>query len=363
MTTDTGLIQAAEKIRPLVAEHAAQADRERQLAPEVVAALKEAGFARHFVPSRWGGAEASFGEVTQAIASIGEECANAAWFASLSAYAGRFGAFLPEQGQAEIWGGGPDSVIVAALVPAGAAEEVQGGFHVKGRWGYCSGIDFADWALICGPAGDRAQAKFFAVPRKACTILPTWDSVGLRATTSHTIEVDTFVPSHMVFAFGQMASGRNPYSQAGCHTAPIRAVGNLAFIPPALGAGTGALNAAVAALRAKPHHSDVDTLLVRASAQIDAARLLVERNAVVADAGVFSDELLARSERDAALAGELLNEAVGALIRACGTTGFSESQSLQRFWRDTTCATSHVALRFETAAVKFYSAFLLGDGR
>ncbi len=363
MTTDTGLIQAAEKLRPLVADHAAAADHDRQLSPEVVAALREAGFARHFVPARWGGAEASFAEATQAIAAIGEECGNAAWFASLSAYAGRFGAFLPEQGQAQIWGGGPDPIIVAALVPSGTAEEAPGGFRVRGRWAYCSGIDFADWALICGPVGDRAQAKFFAVPRDECTILPTWDSIGLRATTSHTIEVDTFVPSHLIFPFGLLASGRNPHSRAVCHTAPIRAVGNLAFIPPALGVATGAFRTATETLKAKKHHPDLDLLLVRASAQIDAARLLVERNAQVADAAGFTDELLARNERDAAMAGELLGDAVNALVRACGTSGFSEAQPLQRFWRDTMCATSHVALRFETAAVKFYSAFLLGDGQ
>lgn len=359
--SDTGLAQAAEKVRPILAEHATRVDSERVLPKEVVAALTEAGFARHFVPSRWGGSEATFAEVTQAVAAIGEECANAAWCASLSAYAGRFASFLPEQGQAKIWGGGPDAFIVAALVPSGTVEEIQGGWRVKGRWFYCSGIDFADWALICGPAGDRATAKFFAVPREECKVIPTWDSIGLRATTSHTIEVDTTVPAHLVFPFGLLASGRNPNSDAVCHNAPIRAVGNLAFIPPALGSATAALNAAVAMLKGKRHHPDLDLLLVRASAQIDAARLLIERNAEVSDAGVFTPELLARNERDAALGAELLTSAVDALMRACGTSGLSESNSLQRNWRDAAAATSHVALRFETAAVKFYAEHLLGS--
>lgn len=359
--SDTGLTKAAEKVRPILAEHAARVDAERSLPKEVIAALTEAGFARHFVPDRWGGNEASFAEVTRAVAAIGEECPNAAWCASLSAYAGRFAAFLPEQGQQQIWGSGPDVFIVAALVPSGTAEQVQGGWHVSGRWFYCSGIDFADWALICGPAGDRSQAKFFAVPRDACKIIPTWDSIGLRATTSHTIEVDTTVPNHLVFPFGQLASGQNPNSEANCHNVPIRAVGNLAFIPPALGAATGAFNAAVSVLKGKRHHSDLDLLLVRASAQIDAARLLVERNAEVSDSGALSPYLLARNERDAALGAELLTSAVDALVRACGTSGLSESHPLQRYWRDTVAACSHVALRFETAAVKFYSEHLLGS--
>jgi alkylation response protein AidB-like acyl-CoA dehydrogenase len=174
--------------------------------------------------------------------------------------------------------------------------------------------------------------------------------------------VDTVVSRQLMFPFGQLASGQNPHSTAACHTVPIRAVGNLSFIAPALGAGTGALNAAVAILKNKPHHSDLDTLLVRASAQIDAARLLAERNAAVCDAGLFPDNLLARNERDAALAAELLSSATAELVRACGTSGFTESGGLQRFWRDTVCAASHVTLRFEASAVRSYSAFLLGTG-
>lgn len=362
LLSDTGLVQAAEKLRPLIAGHAAKVDAERSIPAEVIMALTEAGFSRHFVPTRWGGQEGTFTEVTQAVALIGEECGNAAWCASLCAYAGRIAAYLPEQGQASVWGNGPDTFIVAALVPSGTAEEVQGGWRVQGRWHYCSGIDFADWVLICGPAGDRAQAKFFAVPRQECTIIPTWDSIGLRATTSHTIEVDTFVPQHLIFPFGQMAAGKSATSTATCHNVPIRSIGNLAFIPPALGAASGVLNATVATLKAKPHHSDLDLLLVRASAQIDAARLLIERNALTADTAPPTPELMARNERDAALGAELLNDAVAGLVRACGTGGLSESQPLQRFWRDTVAATSHVALRFETAAVKFYSAHLLGTG-
>ncbi|MFD0513436.1 hypothetical protein ACFQ0Q_30105 [Streptomyces aureus] len=48
------------------------------------------------------------------------------------------------------------------------------------------------------------------------------------------------------------------------------------------------------------------------------------------------------------------------LVGAAGTGGLGEGHALQRFWRDITSATSHVALQYDTAARKNYSAVLLG---
>src|SRR3954447_19495992 len=88
---------------------AAAADRDRRLAPAVVTALKEAGFARHFVPRRWGGREGAFADLITATARIAEQCPSAAWCGMLWAAHGRFAARLPEQGQRELWGSGPNT--------------------------------------------------------------------------------------------------------------------------------------------------------------------------------------------------------------------------------------------------------------
>lgn len=366
MKLDTGLLPAAEKVRILAAEHAAEADRKRTLAREVVDAMCEAGFARHFVAGRWGGHEGSFGELTRAVMAVGEGCAATAWCASLSAYSARFAAHLPAEGHRAVWGESPDVVVATGLIPSGRAVRADGGWQLGGRWNYVSGIDFAHWALLCAavaaPAGDGPpELRFFALPQGTYAVDETWDSVGMRATGSHTVMVDdVLVPEHLSFSRADMLTGRNAVSEVPSHNVPFQAVGGLTFIAPVVGAAAGALRACAATATGRRRTPAIETKLVRASGRIGAARLLVEQNAEVLDERTFTAEFMARNERNATFATEILQEALGLLIGGAGTGGLGEAHALQRFWRDVTSATSHVALQYDTAARKNYAAVLLG---
>src|SRR5688572_27459268 len=126
------LLPEAEKLKAIAAEHAQAADRAGRLGEPVVQALTGAGFSRHFVPAKWGGTCGTFAELTQAVITVGEGCPATAWCASLSAYSGRFAAYLPVEGQEVLWGSGPDKFIVSGLVASGAATEVDGGYRIGG---------------------------------------------------------------------------------------------------------------------------------------------------------------------------------------------------------------------------------------
>ncbi|MFC1416193.1 hydrolase [Streptacidiphilus cavernicola] len=345
------------------ARFAAQADATRELAPEVITALREAGFARHFVSAAWGGREGSFEELTRAVTAVAEVCPATAWCASLSAYSARFAAHLPQEGHRALWGANPDAVIATALMPSGKAAAADGGWRVNGRWGYVSGVDFADWVLLCGaiPAPEGPpQLRFFALPRGSYQVSKTWDSIGMRATGSHTVLVDdVLVPAHLSFDRTDMITGRND-SELSAHRVPFQAVGGLTFIAPVVGAAAGALNATAAALTGKRRTPAVELAVVRASGRIDAARLLLTQNSDVLDGRKFTPDHMARNERNATFAAEMAIEAVGLLVKAAGTSGLGETHALQRFWRDVTSAASHVALQYDTAARKTYSTVLLG---
>ncbi|WP_330270111.1 acyl-CoA dehydrogenase family protein [Lentzea sp. NBC_00516] len=355
---NTGLAAVAEKVKLLAAEHAAQADATRKLAPEVVEALREAGFARHFVAAERGGTQGTFAELTQAVFSVGQGCSAAAWCASLSAYSSRFAALLPELGHEEIWASGPDTFVVTGQPPMGRGTEVDGGHRLSGRWTYVSGVDFADWALLCGMVGE--EGRFFAVPRKDFTVLETWDSVGMKATSSHSVVVDdVLVPAHLSFSRTDLVTGTS-WSPVPSHNVPFQAVGGLTFAAPAVGAAMGALDACVSVLSGKKQAVTSAVDLVRASGQVESAKLLVEQNARVLDDREFTPAAMARNERNVAYAAEVLVDAVGGLVRAAGTSGLAEGGALQRFWRDVVSSSSHVALRYETASVRTYPASLYG---
>ncbi|MCX4970514.1 hydrolase [Streptomyces sp. NBC_00654] len=356
-----------EKLCTLAAQQADTADHTGRLAPEVTDSLREAGFARHFVATRWSGSEGSFADLTRAVVALGQACPATAWCASLSAYSARFACHLPPEGQQALWEGGPDTVIATALMPGGRAEAAGGSWRLAGRWSYVSGIDFADWVLLCATVdcGDGApRLRFFALPRGMYTVHGDWDSVGMRATASHTVVVDSVtVPDHLTFDRSVMITGSNPHSDVPAHSVPFQAVGGLTFIAPVIGAGIGALSAFAAGLTGRRRTAANESALVRASGRVDAARHLVEENTRVLDERWFTPDHMARNERNATYAAEAVREAVGLLISAAGTAGLGSRHPLQRFWRDVTSATSHVALQYDTAARKNYSAVLAGPAR
>ncbi len=217
-------------------------------------------------------------------------------------------------------------------------------------------------AAVPARDGDtQPELRFFALNRGAYTVDETWDSVGMRATGSHTVVVDdVFVPQHLSFVRTDMLTGRNSASRLACHQVPFQAVGGLTFVAPVVGSAAGALRACASTVTGRKRTVTAETKMVRASGRIDAARHLVEQNAEVLDRRAFTPELMARNERNAAFSAELLQEAVDLLVRTAGTSGLGEGHALQRHWRDVTSATSHIALQYDTAARRTYSAVLLG---
>lgn len=367
-----GLSTAAAEVADLAAGCADDAERRREVDPAVMSALVQAGFARHFAPIAVGGLEGGFGELVDAVGVIAQVCPASSWCASLIAGIVRMaGAFLPAQGQAEVWQAGPDTVLVGSVTPAGRAQSWTGGWLVSGRWAYMSGVAHSDWALVCAVVhgGVSSESKMFAVPRSAYRVEDTWFSVGMQGTGSNTLVLDeVFVPEHRVFDRTDLFAGRaGPDAAAAppCYRAPLQAVNGLIFAAPAVGAAHGMVRgfaghfaeklgtaqplpgtAGVQGVRAS-----AELALARAAGEADAARLLLDRAARLVDEGVTADPLeTARNLRDCALAADLAVTAVDRIFRQAGTRGQSTSGVMQRLWRDVNVISTHVALQFEPAA-------------
>ncbi|MFE2046469.1 acyl-CoA dehydrogenase family protein [Streptomyces sp. NPDC059477] len=384
----TTIVHRAAHVAEVAARRADGAERARRLSAEVVDAVREAGFARHFVPAAYGGQAGGFTELTSAVTVVGAGCTSAAWAASLAAYAGRYAAFLPEKGQTEIWADGPDALLAAALMPSGTAERVSGGWRLSGEWKYISGVHCADWALACAPvpeedAGEspghseggarRPAVRYFAVPQGEFSVVESWNPVGMRGTGSDTLVLDeVFVPEHRTLSRADVHAGRAPASDARCHIVPMYAVNALPFATPLLGAARGALRHWTERTgsrvdrrgRAVAEQPATQVTLARSAAETDAAELLVHRTAAVADGTLTppAAEAAVRGPRDLALAVELLVSAVDRIFRASGTSGQDLADPVQRFWRDVNSAASHVALAFETTGAAYGAWALTGGG-
>lgn len=378
--TMVDLSAAAQDVANIAHHHAAETERSRQLYPEVVDALRAAGFARHFVPLSCGGNIATFSELTHAVSIVGEGCTATAWCASLLAHLARMAAHLPAEGYREIWADGPDALIVGSLTPLGKAEPVAGGWRLSGQWAFISGIDFSDWALVGAvvPLGEQTQARIFAIPRAAYRIAETWFNVGMAGTGSNTlIAEDVFVPAARAMSRDDLFAGRAVDSIAACHAVPMQAT-TLMFATPALGGARGALtswtayitqkmrNAVARPTMALPgiptfNRAQHDVTLARCAAEIDAAELLLERAAITADKSTAITALeTMRSWRDCALVTDMMVTVANRLFRAIGTTGQSVVNPIQRFWRDINSLAGHMGLQFESAA-SAYSQEIIKD--
>lgn len=360
-TARRSLAEAAGSIAALVAAGSAEAESSRRISLEVAEALTDSGFARHFVPVRWGGTAGSYSDFATAVVRLGQSCAAAAWCAAVYAILGRMAAHLPEEGQEEIWGAGPDQRIACSLTPAGQAVPVAGGVRLTGRWTFASGIDTAHWALISAVPPGSAPA-YFAVPRAQIRIVRSWDSIGLRGTGSHTIELDgAVVPARRSTPVSRVWNGVVDGDAAHCHRVPLKAVNGLAFVAPALGSARSALTAWTSWIAGKREstggaardRATVQIALARSSGEMDAAWLLLERAARAADRRDLSPRAVATNARDFALAAELLVAAVNQLYRAGGAQAQSETNPIQRSWRDVHGAAGHFALQFEANAAAY----------
>lgn len=369
-------------VSALAAGRATAAEAARSLDPDVVRALLQAGFARHFVPEAHGGRGGGFTAVTDAVATIAADCPATAWCASIALSLSRMAAFLPEEGRKRLWEAGPDTLVVGSVSPRGRALPKDGGWQLTGTWPYVSAVEHSDWALVLGldkTPDASAERRIFALPRSAYAVERTWSDIGLRATGSHTLTVDgVHVPEALSFPADDLMAGCLPADasdvSAGADrpAVPLTAVNGLFFCLPMLGAAEGALAhwsvyaehqlGAEGSRGPGPGRAFYEETLARASGTIDAARLLLERVAAVADSGQEITALeTARAQRDCALVADLLVGAVDRLFRASGTAGHSEDSPLQRLWRDVHSAAGHIVLQFGPNASAYAARALSTD--
>lgn len=359
----TALLEPAE-LTALARRDAPLAEERRRLTPEVASAVSAAGFPRHFVPRRLDGAAGGFAELVTATATVAEACAATAWCAALYAAHGRLAAYLPREGQDELWDRGPDLRIAAAVVPPQGIATARGGdWLLDGAWRPASGVDHADWVLLASwtPGETGREHRIFAVPRRELSVVDTWHSSGLRGTGSNTVTADGVrVPGHRSFTLDALL--RPQPDAARCHTVPYPMVAALIFASPLLGVARRALREWTdERVGAGSVHPAAHTLLTEASARIRSAALLLDGAAERADHGEITPLTVAENRRDAVTAAALCREAVDTLFRTAGLHAQSPDHVLQRAWRDATAAAGHGALDPDAAA-RAYADTVLAPG-
>lgn len=172
----------------------AEFNQRRHVPRDMVERLQAIGVYRAFVPERLGGDALSPAAFCRVIEDISSADASTGWVASFGVSA-TYLAALPAETYAAIYGQDPDTVFAGAMFPPQKAHKVAGGFEVRGRWPWCSGVMGASLvgAGIKVEGDDSPLPRVAVLPRAKVTVDETWHSIGLTATGSHDTIVDGVV--------------------------------------------------------------------------------------------------------------------------------------------------------------------------
>jgi two-component flavin-dependent monooxygenase len=275
---------------------------------------------------------------------------------------GRMAAYLPAAAQRDIWGKDPNRLIAASFRPTGTAVSTANGWQLSGRWHYLSGIEHADWALLSfAPYADSPHLRYGLVATRAGSIIRDWDTLGMRGTGSHTIELEAVeVPLDRTFANEDLWAGRSRHAAGPSYEVAPLATDAPLFAAVALGSTRALLDIAVGeSRRAMASDGDLAASFSRSLGEIDAAALLIDRACQLCDRGSMTDAMMWRNARDASIAVSLLTGSVSRIYPLLGSHAYSSASSSMRRWRDIQTLVSHVALRANKNMTGFAKANLL----
>lgn len=373
--TREDLVERARALARDVRARAAKAEFERKVSLRTAEEYTAAGLVRTLVPRRWGGYELDFLSAFDVCVEVSRADASTGWVTTFWTQHAYMIALLPEQAQEDVWTNGPDARVATSVAPRGTVTAADGGYVLDGQWSYASGIDQSSWMIVGSrmpeTADEPAHNRMFLVPVEDGTVVDTWHSAGMQATGSNDFKLENvFVPAHRSASAILLREGRAPGTETNpnpIYQAPLMSSELYSIAGSALGAAKGGVDSWLAFAREKRHvysglkmteEAPVQIRFAELTGLVDAAELLLRRGLTDVQTALYggdgvSVDLRVRNRRDFTLALRLLVQATELLMQLGGASSMSQSNPLQRAWRDVHAAAAHVIMSFDTAGENF----------
>jgi alkylation response protein AidB-like acyl-CoA dehydrogenase len=212
---EQSMASRARAAAEVAAEYAARHDRDGTFPAEGLEALARSGYLALVIPTVLGGEGAGVSEMVLGNLELGRGDA------SLALVVAMHGAFLGRVRDASLWPAATFErvarTIVAAREAHGAlinslatepelgspsrggrpqtrARRTHDGWELSGRKTFSSGAPVLRWGVVAAAADGHEEPRVasFLVPLAApgVSVEPSWDSLGMRATASHTVVLD-----------------------------------------------------------------------------------------------------------------------------------------------------------------------------
>ena len=357
------IVQDAMAIQPELRSHRDQIEAEQRFPAELVGQMKEAGFYRMVVPRSLGGLQVDPITYTRVVELLAEGVGSVGWNLANNTILQLVLLGMPDDGIAEIYGGGKGTTGAGTAVQGGGtAIAVPGGYRVSGRWSFGSGGQEAAWMLGSfqilddGVPRKREDGGVFwrgVFPKAETVTVPdSWDVTGLRGTGSFDWTVDdVFLPERRTMIHAGIPLD-NQWSKwpgisfalpsqcwvgphhssviTGIARAGISALIELAVEKVPRGRGNAARLC---------ENPQVQEAVGRADAILNAGRgyrsaMLRELWHTVADGGEISLDQKARCRLASTFAADCARDSMNLVYRHGGSTSFKRESRLAECWRD-----------------------------
>jgi alkylation response protein AidB-like acyl-CoA dehydrogenase len=345
------LLDRAEAVAPVLAEHAGRHDVDGTFASEPLDAIRDAGLLAAGVPVELGGLGADNRELAGLQRELAHHCGSTALATSMHQHVVCFTAWRYRRGmpgaEATLRRVAEEGIVLVSTGggdwthPRGEATRVEGGYRVSGRKRFASqstaGTVMSTMAAYDDPEQGRRVLNL-AVPfaSDGVTVADNWDTLGMRATASNDVVLeDVFVPDEKVLA-------NRPY---GVVDPPLQVIGSIAFpIVSAvyLGVAEAAFAAAVGSARGRAEDPTVrrQVGLMKHRLQVASWSLEGVLDLVGPDPAPSMETLAAvmLAKREVALAGL---EVCDLAMEVAGGPAFFRGSVVERCYRDIRAAKFH----------------------
>eukprot|EP00439_Symbiodinium_sp_Y106_P087754 s1_g290.t1 len=346
----------------MLRERAREAEIARRPLDDVIDAIRESRLFSLMVPKCYGGHEADVDTFFEVSLILSRADASMGWLVSFYLEHSFWFCGFPEDFQKELFADQSYVLAPASLnLGAGAAEKVDGGYRVSGRWQWGTGIVHASWVLVgalMATEDGSPQPMFFAMPRDEVEAIDTWHVAGMCSTGSYDIKVDNvFVPENRTVAMFDLtnATTTSKIHEGPLYRTPLIPILGFASALSMLGAAQGALEeyqtqtkAKIAANEQRAGGAIKDegkpSVVAAAALTIEAAELMLR--------DVLREVMEYRIDATQEMRGSWLSRmshaifmcrgAVQDIVSVTGASGSRLDSPIQRALRDISTGSNHV---------------------
>ncbi|RCU27514.1 flavin-dependent monooxygenase [Acinetobacter baumannii] len=366
------MLEKIQQILPQIAKNAESAEQLRRVPDENIKLLKEIGLHRAFQPKVYGGLEMSLPDFANCIVTLAGACAGTAWAFSLLCTHSHQIAMFSKQLQDEIWLKDPDATASSSIAPFGKVEEVEGGIILNGDYGWSSGCDHAEYAIVGFNRFDADGNKIYSfgvIPRSDYEIVDNWYAQAIKSSGSKMLKlVNVFIPEYRISKAKDMMEGKSAgfglYPDSKIFYTPYRPYFASGFSAVSLGIAERMLEAFKEKQRNRVRAYTGANVglatpalmrIAESTHQVAAARALLEKT--WEDHRIHglnnqypNKETLAFWRTNQAYAVKMCIEAVDRLMAAAGATSFMDNSELQRLFRDAHMTGAHAYTDYDVCA-------------